>query len=87
MSIVESKMITGKVIEIDRGHFNTSLVIQSGKRLFTVIMQNAEVIKSNVEINCNVYCIINNKEISVFRDLDYVIKTFSKKDLQFKCIL
>lgn len=86
MKTLNSKMIVGKVTQLDKGLFNTSVIIKSGKRLISVIMQNSEVIKSDIEKDRKVYCLINNNKITVFRDTAYYFNKFHNKDLKFEIV-
>ncbi|MBB5021615.1 hypothetical protein [Desulfurispira natronophila] len=66
--INEAKIIKGIVDDLDKGMGMASVTIRSGKRIFSVLMPTSEVLSSGVEKDRPVFCLIQGKDITLFRD-------------------
>jgi hypothetical protein len=62
------KLIKGTVTDLDMGNITASILIKSGGRLISLLMPVGEVLAAQVEINREVYCLIEGKDITLFRD-------------------
>lgn len=76
--VMEGKIIKGVVEDLDRGHGMASVTIRSGKRIFSVLMPTSEVLTAGVELNREVFCMIEGKDITLFRDVQDFFRLYGQ---------
>jgi len=69
------KLIKGLVEDLDIGNVTASMIIKSGKRLVSLVLPIGDVKLSGVEIGRPAYCLIKGKDVLVFRDINYMMKS------------
>lgn len=70
------KMFKAVVVDIDYGIHMTSITAKTGKRLFSVLMETKETVKASLEKNREAYCLVQGKDITIFRDYKYFVNNF-----------
>ncbi len=73
------KLIKGNVEDLDIGHVTASMVIRSGKRLVSLLLPVKDARLSGAEIGRPIYCLMNGKDVLVFRDINYMMKKILNK--------
>lgn len=68
------KLIKGYVEDLDIGHVTASMVIRSGKRLVSLLLPVKDAKLSGAEVGRPIYCLMNGKDVMVFRDINYMMK-------------
>ncbi|MGE4319006.1 MAG: hypothetical protein AB7E96_08925 [Deferribacterales bacterium] len=68
------KLIKGYVEDLDIGHVTASMVIRSGKRLVSLLLPVGDAKLSGAEVGRPIYCLMNGKDVFVFRDINYMMK-------------
>jgi len=65
----DGKVIKGLVTEVDNGGILSNVTIQSGKRMFSVVLPLAEAVKCGVKTGEQIFCIIQGKDITLVTDI------------------
>ena len=73
------KLIKGYVEDLDIGHVTASMVIRSGKRLVSLLLPVADAKISGAEVGRPIYCLMNGKDVFVFRDINYMMRKILNK--------
>lgn len=73
------KLIKGYVEDLDIGHVTASMVIRSGKRLVSLLLPVKDAKMSGAEVGRPIYCLMNGKDVMVFRDINYMMKKILNK--------
>ena len=68
------KLIKGYVEDLDIGHITASMVIRSGKRLVSLLLPVKDAKLSGAEVGKPIYCLVNGKDVTVFRDINYMMR-------------
>ncbi|MGE4266455.1 MAG: hypothetical protein AB7F25_03375 [Deferribacterales bacterium] len=73
------KLIKGYVEDIDIGHVTASMQIRSGQRLVSLLLPVKDVKLSGAEVGRPIYCLMNGKDVLVFRDINYMMRKILNK--------
>jgi len=76
----EKKLIKGQLTDLDMGQVMTSLTVQSGKRIFSVVMPTSEVKPMGLVNGCIVYCVVDGKDVIIIRDIKEYMTRLAKKN-------
>lgn len=68
------KLIKGVVEDLDLGHATASMTIRSGQKLVSMLLPVKDARLSGAEIGRPIYALINGKDVTVFRDINYMMK-------------
>lgn len=68
------KLIKGVVEDLDMGHVTASMVVRSGQKLVSLLLPVKDARMSGAEVGRPIYCLINGKDVTVFRDINYMMK-------------
>ncbi|MCX7760408.1 MAG: hypothetical protein N2Z81_04400 [Hydrogenothermaceae bacterium] len=68
------RLIKGTVIDLDIGKFTASLVVESGKRLISLLLPSKYIKPIGIKLNEPIYLLIKGKDVTVFRDYrEYIV--------------
>ncbi|WP_303851592.1 hypothetical protein [Seleniivibrio woodruffii] len=73
------KLIKGYVEDLDIGHVTASMVIRSGQRLVSLLLPVKDAKLSGAEVGRPIYCLMNGKDVLVFRDINYMMRKILNK--------
>ncbi|TCK62264.1 hypothetical protein [Seleniivibrio woodruffii] len=73
------KLIKGVVEDLDIGHVTASMSIRSGNRLVSLLLPVKDVKLSGAETGRPIYCLMNGKDVLVFRDINYMMRKILNK--------
>ncbi len=73
------KLIKGYVEDLDIGHVTASMVIRSGQRLVSLLLPVKDAKLSGAEVGRPIYCLMNGKDVMVFRDINYMMRKILNK--------
>ncbi|MCD8552414.1 hypothetical protein [Seleniivibrio sp.] len=73
------KLIKGYVEDLDIGHVTASMQIRSGQRLVSLLLPVKDAKLSGAEVGRPIYCLMNGKDVLVFRDINYMMRKILNK--------
>lgn len=85
MKMHNHHLIRGTVEDLSVGNAMASITVRSGKRLIHMLLTTGEAFRAGVELNRDIYCLIEGKSVTLFRDASEYFRLFSRNHQVLEC--
>ncbi len=76
----QHRLIKGIVTDLDIGPFTASLIVESGKRMISLLLPSNQIKLLGIKLNEPIYLLMKGKDVTVFRDYREYIRWFAKNN-------